>query len=86
MVSAISAILSIAGLVLLLSVLAGIWNYSVGPTIFIASALAGAAGAIAGFVARRAGASSLNTIGLWLGLLVIAAVGLMAAFYTFEAA
>ncbi len=85
-VSAISAILSIAGLILLLSVLAGVWNYSVGPTIFIASAITGAAGTIAGFVTRRAGASALNTTGLWLGLLDVVAVVLLMAFYTFEAA
>lgn len=84
--SAISAALSIVGLVLLLSVFAGVWNYSVGPTIFIASLVAGAAGAISGFMARRSGANTLNTAGLWLGLLDVAAAMLLMAFYTFETA
>ncbi len=85
-VSAISAALSIAGLVLLMSVFAGVWNYSVGPSIFIASLIAGAAGAISGFMARRSGANTLNAAGLWLGILGAAAAVLLMAFYTFEAA
>jgi hypothetical protein len=84
--SAISAILSVVAAVLLLSVFVGVWNYSVGPTIFIASGVAGIAGAVTGFLARKSGASQLNSIGLWLGVLVVVGVGLSMGFYSFEEA
>ena len=85
-ISMISAALSVLGLLFLVSVFAGIWNYSVGPTIFIVSGISGVAGALGGFIARRSGANSLNSSGLWLGVLVVVAVVLLSMFYTFEAA
>ena len=84
--SAGSAVLSVVAAVLLASVFAGVWNYSVGPTIFIASGVTGIAGTVAGFLARKSGSNQLNSIGLWLGVLVVVGVGLSMAFYTFEEA
>jgi|CXWL01.1.fsa_nt_gi LytS/YehU family sensor histidine kinase len=73
-----SAAASVVGVALLCSVVAGVWNYSVGGTIYLASALAGLIGAATGWLARRKGRNGLNDAGFWLGLIVVIATVAMA--------
>ena len=81
-VSLLAAVASGLGALGFVSVLAGVWNYSVVGNVFIASGALGTIGAIAGFVASRSGRNSLNALGLWLGLAVVAAVVAYTAMYT----
>ncbi len=70
-VSLISIIASSAGALLFLSVLIGAWNYSAAGGALLAGIVLAAIGAIAGFIARRSGKTSLNLFGLALGIGVV---------------
>lgn len=78
LMSMISAAASIVGVALLCSVVAGVWNYSVGGTIYLAAAVAGLVGAITGWLARRQGRNGMNDAGFWLGIIVVALTVAMA--------
>ncbi len=70
-----SLVCSSAGAVLLLSVIAGVWNYSVAGTWFLASGILGIVGAVVGWLDRRQGAGPFNTYGLGLGAAVVVGFG-----------
>jgi hypothetical protein len=83
-VSALAALLGLAGALLLLTLFTPMWNHSVVGTVFMVATGLGIIAAILGFIARRAGPNTLNTAGLALGLLtVLASVGL-ASYFTIE--
>ena len=86
MVSSISGILSITGLVLMLSVFASVWNYSANGAVLLTGGVSGVAGAVSGWLGRRNGRTTLGELGLWVGLAVAAVtvVALLAGNYEVE--
>lgn len=82
LLSMCSAVASIVGVALLCSVVAGVWNYSVGGTIYLAAAVAGLVGTLTGWLARRKGRNGLNDAGFWLGIIVVIVTVAMALWLT----
>lgn len=79
--SAVSAVFSVVGAVLLFTALTGTWNPLGMNGMFTGGAIA-LVGALTGFIASRTRPDGLNRLGLWLGLIVIALTVLLVVWFS----
>lgn len=70
--AALSAILGVVAALLVISVPAGVWNYSAEGATLVTGIIGAALAALLAFSSRRAGSNALNLMGLALGVIVLA--------------
>ena len=70
--AALSAILGVAAALLVISVPAGVWNYSAEGAVLLTGVVGAALAALLAFSSRRTGSNALNLMGLALGVIVLA--------------
>ena len=83
-ISAIAALLGLAGVLLLVSLFTPMWNYSVAGAVLLTATGLGVIAAVCGWIARKDGANTLNNLGLGLGLVTVAASVAMMGYFTVE--
>ncbi|MGL5840202.1 MAG: hypothetical protein ACRCY3_17050 [Sphingorhabdus sp.] len=83
--SLLSIVISACGLLLTISVFGAFWNQSLALTMFLLAFVVNLVGVVIGFIARRAKVNSLNNLGIGIGLLALAAIGLSAIGQIYDA-